>query len=39
MKRTIPGTPGTVQQPEDAEYQAGGAATTPAPPPPPQTPP
>lgn len=32
MKRTIPGTPGTVQQPEDAEYQAGAPAAMPAPP-------
>ena len=31
MKRTIPGTPGTVQQPEETEYQAG-ASAMPAPP-------
>ena len=32
MKRTIPGTPGAVQQPEEAEYQAGAPAAMPAPP-------
>lgn len=26
MKRTIPGTPGTVQQPEETEHQAGASA-------------
>jgi hypothetical protein len=31
VKRTIPGTPGTVQQPEATEYQAG-ASAMPAPP-------
>jgi hypothetical protein len=31
MKRTIPGTPGTVQQPEETEHQAG-ASAMPAPP-------
>lgn len=32
MKRTIPGTPGTVQQPEEAEFQTGAPAYAPAPP-------
>jgi hypothetical protein len=33
MKRTIPGTPGTVQQPEETEYQAGGTGRMPEHPP------
>jgi hypothetical protein len=32
MKRTIPGTTGTVQQPEETEYQVGGPALPAAPP-------
>jgi len=32
MKRAIPGTPGTVQQPEDTEFEAGAPAAMPAPP-------